>query len=150
MGRAREHIEARRWSKGLLSCGVNGPRTGEDNNGLAVVLDEPSLLGKALWIVETQPSRECCTKGNHSFEDKHQRRLPTTKEEIFGEKATTTILNTLHQTNWPYLLEMALEQCYLSLQLLTKLPGGCDGTSIQVITYMINKWKAGMEDRRTI
>ena len=46
--------------------------------------------------------------------------------------------------------EMTSEQCYLSLQLFTKLPGGFDGTSIQEITYEINKWKARMEVGRTI
>ena len=33
MGHARGYIEARRWSKGLLSFRVNGPRTREDNDG---------------------------------------------------------------------------------------------------------------------
>ena len=33
MGRTREYIEARRWSKGLLCFRVNGPRTREDNDG---------------------------------------------------------------------------------------------------------------------
>ena len=33
----------------------------------------------------------------------------------------------------------------LRLQLLTKLPGGFDGTNIQEITYKINKWKDGIE-----
>ena len=63
-----------RMVKTFLSFGVNGPRTREDNNRLVIVLEEPSLLGKVLWKVGTQPSRECFMKGNHSYEDKHQGR----------------------------------------------------------------------------
>ena len=74
MGRARGYIEARELSKVLLSFEVNGPRTREDNNRLAIVPEEPSFLEKALWKVGTPPSRECFTKGNHSSEDKHEGR----------------------------------------------------------------------------
>lgn len=74
MGRARGYIEIRGWSKDLLSFGINGPRTREDNNGLAIVPEEPSLIGQALWKVEAQPSRVCSTKGNRSSKDKHQGR----------------------------------------------------------------------------
>ena len=69
---AMDHAQG--WSNGLLSFGDNGPRTGEDNNGLVIVPEELSLIGKALWKVGIQPSRECFMKGNHSFEDKHQGR----------------------------------------------------------------------------
>ena len=63
---------ARGWSKGLLSFGDSGPRTREDDNRLAIVPEELSLLGKALRKVGIQPSREYYTKGNHSFKDKYQ------------------------------------------------------------------------------
>ena len=72
MNRARGHIEARGWSQGLLSFGINEPRTKKDNNKLMVGPEEPSFLGKALWKVGTQPPWECCTKGNQSFEKKLQ------------------------------------------------------------------------------
>ena len=41
--------------------------------------------------------------------------------------------------------EMTPEQSFLILQLLTKLQGDFDGTSIEEITYKINKWKDGIE-----
>ena len=34
---------------------------------------------------------------------------PTIREEISREKVVTTTLNSLHQTNWPHLLENAHE-----------------------------------------
>ena len=66
-----------------------------------VVGFQPSttFLGKSLWKAGTWPPSECCTRCNHSFEDKFQRRKPTIKEEIFGKKVATTILNALHLTN---------------------------------------------------
>ena len=47
----------------------------EDSPGTLMRLIKPSFLGKALWMVGTQPPWECCTKGNQSFKKKLQEKI---------------------------------------------------------------------------
>ena len=42
----------------------------EKEKELVVCLEEPSFLGKVSYKVGTRPPKECCARGNHSFEDK--------------------------------------------------------------------------------
>ena len=52
-----EDIETRGWSQGLLSFGINEPRTRKDNSKPMVVSKELSFLGKA--------SRESIVEGRN-------------------------------------------------------------------------------------
>ena len=77
MGHTRGHIGTRGWSNGEMCMEINGSRTRTVNNERMVSLEDPNFLGKILWKVGTQSSREYHAGGNHTFKDKFQGKEPT-------------------------------------------------------------------------